>query len=73
MYLTDYHAKYFAHELTKRCASDSLEKLTGALVDAQEEATDLTNDHEYLDALQTTLKQYHDELMCQGSSPTQVR
>ena len=35
MYLTDYHAKYFAHELTKRCASDSVEKLAGALVDAQ--------------------------------------
>ena len=33
--LTDYHAKYFAHELTKRCASDSVEKLAGALVDAQ--------------------------------------
>jgi hypothetical protein len=27
--LTDYHAKYFAHELTKRCSSDSLEKLAG--------------------------------------------
>ena len=35
MHMTDYHAKYFAHELTKRCASDSLEKLAGALVDAQ--------------------------------------
>src|SRR5918996_110990 len=35
IHLTDYHAKYFAHELTKRCASDSLEKLAGALVDAQ--------------------------------------
>jgi SNF2 family DNA or RNA helicase len=35
MYLTDYHAKYFAHELTKRCASDSVEKLAGTLVDAQ--------------------------------------
>src|SRR5712691_4106091 len=33
--LTDYHAKYFAHELTKRCASDSVEKLATALVDAQ--------------------------------------
>jgi hypothetical protein len=32
---TDYHAKYFAHELTKRCAPDSVEKLAGALVDAQ--------------------------------------
>lgn len=35
MMLTDYHAKYFAHELTKRCPSDSPEKLAGALVDAQ--------------------------------------
>ena len=35
MQLTDYHAKYFAHELTKRCPPDSVEKLAGALVDAQ--------------------------------------
>ena len=35
MSLTDYHAKFFAYELTKRCPSDSVEKLTGALVDAQ--------------------------------------
>ena len=35
MQLTPYHAKYFAHELTKRCSSDSIEKLAGALVDAQ--------------------------------------
>jgi adenine-specific DNA-methyltransferase len=35
MQLTDYHAIYFAHELTKRCPSDSAEKLAGALVDAQ--------------------------------------
>jgi len=27
--LTPYHAKYFACELTKRCPSDSLEKLAG--------------------------------------------
>jgi ERCC4-related helicase len=33
--LTDYHAKYFAHELTKRCSSDSLEKLAGAVASAQ--------------------------------------
>jgi superfamily II DNA or RNA helicase len=33
--LTPYHAKYFAHELTKRCPSDSVEKLAEALVDAQ--------------------------------------
>jgi len=35
MQLTDYHAKYFAHELTKRCPSDSAEKLAGALVGEQ--------------------------------------
>ena len=32
---TDYHAKYFAYELTKRCASDSVEKLASVLADAQ--------------------------------------
>lgn len=35
MNLTDFHSKFFAHELTKRCASDSAEKLASALVDAQ--------------------------------------
>lgn len=33
--ITEYHAKYFAHELTKRCPSDSVQKLAGALADAQ--------------------------------------
>lgn len=33
--ITDYHAKYYAHELTKRCPSDSLEKFTSTLMDAQ--------------------------------------
>jgi hypothetical protein len=33
--LTPHHATFFAHELTKRCPSDSIEKLAGALVDAQ--------------------------------------
>lgn len=33
--MTDFHAKYFAHELTKRCASDSVEKLASVLADAQ--------------------------------------
>jgi len=32
---TDYHAKYFAYELTKRCSSDSLEKLLSTLSNAQ--------------------------------------
>ena len=35
MAISQYHAKYFAHELTKRCSSDSMEKLAGAFVDAQ--------------------------------------
>lgn len=35
MQLTDYHAKYYAHELTKRCPSGSLEKLAASLADAQ--------------------------------------
>lgn len=35
MTITPYHAKYFAHELTRRCPSDSLEKLAGSLADAQ--------------------------------------
>src|SRR3990170_7203832 len=35
MDLTDYHAKYFAYELTRRCPADSVEKLAAALADAQ--------------------------------------
>src|SRR6202162_5842099 len=35
MKLTPYHACYYAHEVTRRCPSDSLQKLAGALADAQ--------------------------------------
>jgi SNF2 family DNA or RNA helicase len=35
MRLTAYHAKYFAHELTKRSSSESVDKLASALSDAQ--------------------------------------
>lgn len=35
MPITDYHAKYFAYELTKRCPSNSLEKLSATLSNAQ--------------------------------------
>lgn len=35
MQFTPYHAKYFAYELTKRSASDSMQKLAATLVDAQ--------------------------------------
>lgn len=31
MPVTDYQAEYLAYELTKRCPSDSVEKLTGAV------------------------------------------
>ncbi len=33
--ITAYHARYFAYELTKRCSSDSVEKLASVLADAQ--------------------------------------
>lgn len=33
--ISTYHTKYFAYELTRRCPPDSVEKLAGALVDAQ--------------------------------------
>ncbi|MBI4684877.1 MAG: DEAD/DEAH box helicase family protein [Nitrospirae bacterium] len=33
--MTDYHAKYFAYELTRRYSSDSLQKLAASLSDAQ--------------------------------------
>lgn len=33
--ITDYHAKYYAHELSKRCSSNSMEKFAGTLMDAQ--------------------------------------
>ncbi len=32
---TNYHLKYYAHELTKRCSSDSIDKLAASLADAQ--------------------------------------
>ena len=35
MKITSYHAKYFAHELTRRYASNSLQKFTASLSDAQ--------------------------------------
>jgi superfamily II DNA or RNA helicase len=35
MRVTDSQAKYFAYELTRRCASDSIQKLVSVLADAQ--------------------------------------
>jgi ERCC4-related helicase len=39
MNITDYHAKYYAYELTKRCSSDSIEKLAGVVAGAQVDLT----------------------------------
>ena len=33
--ITDFHAKYFAYEITKRCSSGSVERLAAVLADAQ--------------------------------------
>jgi hypothetical protein len=33
--ITAFHAKYFAHDLTRRCASDNIEKPAAVLSDAQ--------------------------------------
>ncbi len=33
--LTDYQAKYYAHELTRRCSADSLEKLASTVAGAK--------------------------------------
>ena len=38
----------------------------------EEDAAGLTNDHQYLEALKTGLRRYHDELMCQCSPPTNM-
>ena len=35
MMKTDYHAKYFSYDLTKRCSSDTIEKFVQTLSDAQ--------------------------------------
>jgi adenine-specific DNA-methyltransferase len=35
MVITDYHANYYAHKLTKSCPSDSVEKLAGTVASAQ--------------------------------------
>ncbi|MEO5328070.1 MAG: hypothetical protein H7829_07470 [Magnetococcus sp. THC-1_WYH] len=35
MILTDYHSKYFAYELTKHCASDSMDRFAVAVAGAQ--------------------------------------
>ena len=35
MKITDYHAKYYAYELAKKCSNDSVERLSATLLDAQ--------------------------------------
>jgi len=39
----------------------------------EEETADLTNDHQYLEALKIDLRQYYDGLICKGYSPPKVR
>jgi purine-nucleoside phosphorylase len=53
MPITDYQAKYLAYELTKRCPSDSEEKLAAAVAGAQ---VDL-NPHQVDAARQTEIQQ----------------
>ena len=36
----------------------------------EEEVADLTNDYQYLEAIKTDLKKYHEELLCTFSSHT---
>ena len=38
----------------------------------EEEASDLTNDHQYLEAIKTDLQKYHEDLMSKLSAPTKV-
>jgi len=39
----------------------------------EDEVADLTNDYQYLEAIKTDLKKYHEEFMRKFSSPTQER
>jgi hypothetical protein len=39
MEITDYHAELFAHELSRRCASDDVDELVPSLADAQVDLT----------------------------------
>jgi hypothetical protein len=32
--ITNYHAKYFAHELTRQCAANDVDRLSQSLFDA---------------------------------------
>ena len=38
----------------------------------EEEIADLSNDYQYLEAIKTDLKKYHEELLCAVSLPTQA-
>ncbi len=38
----------------------------------EDDAADLTNDHQYLEAIKTDLKKYHDECISNCSSHTKV-
>jgi hypothetical protein len=51
MGLTAYHAKLYAHELTKRSSSDSVDKLASALSDAQVDSYKFDNKHRVMTPL----------------------
>jgi hypothetical protein len=71
--ITDYHALYFAQELSKRCPSDSIEKFAGTLIDAQ---VDL-NPHQveaalfaFKSPLSVTYRNKQSSMFCPGSCET---
>lgn len=39
----------------------------------EDEVTDLTNDHHFLEAIKTDLAKYHEELVSKGSAPLPMR
>jgi hypothetical protein len=73
--LTDYHAKLIAHDLTRRCPSDSVEKLTAVLSDAQVDLNPhqidaalfaFSNPQRFMDAVAGILKHELHRLLVDG-------
>jgi restriction endonuclease len=77
MQLTDFHAKYFAHELTRRYSSDRVEKLATVLADAQVDLVRIlkesnrlpelfNNPQRFMDRVASILKQELHRLLVDG-------
>jgi type III restriction enzyme len=77
MQLTDFHAKYFAHELTRRYSSDRVEKLATVLADAQVDLVRIlkesnrlpelfNNSQRFMDSVASILKQELHRLLVDG-------